>query len=52
MKRLTDQEKIEVVEKYQQGLSSVELGKLYGISHVAILGLLKRRSIKIRTIKK
>jgi len=47
-KRLTDQEKIDVVAKYVAGASSVQLGKEFGISHTAILSMLKRRGVKIK----
>ena len=47
-KRLTDQEKIDVVTKYNAGLSSVQLSKEFGITHTAILSMLKRRGVKIK----
>lgn len=49
--RLTDQQKIDVVTRYQAGDSSVTLGKEYNISYTAILSLLKRRGIIIRNKK-
>ena len=52
IKRLTDIQKIQVVEKYESGLSSVEIGREFGITHVSILSLLKRRGIEIRKQKK
>lgn len=48
MKRLTDQEKIDVVQKYLDGMSSCELSKIYGISDTAILALLGRRGVQKR----
>ena len=36
MKRLTDQQKIEIVEKYKEGSSSIKLSKEYGISKQSI----------------
>lgn len=50
-KRLTDHEKIEVVEKYKAGASSCELAKIYGVQDSSILSLLKRRGIERRTNK-
>jgi hypothetical protein len=47
-KRLKDQERIDLVSKYENGMSSCQLSIEYGITDTAILGLLKRRGIKIR----
>lgn len=46
--RLTDQEKINICQEYQAGSSSVQIGKKYGVTHVSILGILKRRNIATR----
>jgi Mor family transcriptional regulator len=46
--KLTDQEKIEIVQKYQNGQSSVKLSKEYKISRQSILSILKVRGVKIR----
>lgn len=46
--RLTDQQKIDIVEMYKSGRSSVEVGKEFGVTHVAILGILKVRGVEIR----
>ena len=49
--KLTDEQKIEIVAKYKQGKSSVELSVLYGISRQSILSILKKRGVKIRNGK-
>jgi transposase-like protein len=49
--RLTDEQKIEIVKKYQEGFSSVELSKEYGITRQSILSILKIRNIQIRSKK-
>lgn len=49
---LTDQQKIDLVIQYQEGKSSCELAKIYGITDTSILGLLKRRGITRRNNKK
>lgn len=46
--KLTDQNKIDIVERYKNGETSVMLGKDFGVSHVAILGVLKVRGVGIR----
>lgn len=50
-KRLTDQERIDVVRHYENGLSSCQIAEIYGVTYCAILGLLKRRGI-IRRMKR
>ncbi len=50
-KRLTDQEKIDVVAQYKNGMSSCELSKIYGIADTSILALLKRRGVERRSKK-
>ena len=51
MRKLTDQQKIEIVQKYKDGQSSVKLSKEYGISKQSILSILKNREVKIRNGK-
>lgn len=47
-KRLNDQQKIELVEKYNSGeFTCRDLSKQYGITSQAISGLLNRRGIKV-----
>lgn len=50
-KRLTDQDKIDVVAKYKAGMSSCQLAKIYGIQDTSILALLRRRGVERRTKK-
>lgn len=49
--KLTDKQKIEIVEKYNSGESSVKLSKKYGISRQSILSILKKRGVIIRNGK-
>lgn len=51
MRKLTDQQKIDMVNKYNNGDSSVKLSKEYGITTQAILQMLKIRGVKIRNGK-
>lgn len=51
MQKLTDQEKIDIVKKYQEGQSSVKLGKEYGVAKQSILSILKKRKVEIRNGK-
>lgn len=51
MQMLSDKQKIEVVEKYENGCSSVKLAKEYNVTANAILGILKRRGVKIKNNK-
>lgn len=44
--KLTDQNKIDIVKLFKEGLSMRNLGKMFSVSHVAISGILKRRGIK------
>jgi len=46
--RLNDQQKIDIVNSYLAGKRSVELSREYNVSPQAILGVLKRRGIKIK----
>jgi transposase-like protein len=48
MRKLSDEEKIEIVKKYQNGLSSIKLGKEYNVSPRSILSILKIRKITMR----
>lgn len=48
MNKLSKEEIKEVCDSYQKGIGSVILGNKFKVSHVAILGLLKRRNIPIR----
>lgn len=48
MRKTTDQQRIEIVQKYKDGFSSEILGKQYNISSAAIRGLLHRRNVQIR----
>lgn len=49
--KLTDQNKIDIVNKYNNGQSSVMLSKEYGVTTQAILHILKVRGVKIRNGK-
>ena len=51
MRKLTDQDKIDIVNKYNNGDSSVKLSKEYCITTQAILQMLKIRGVKIRNGK-
>jgi len=46
--KLTDQQKIEIVERYQKGESSVSLSREYSITRQSVLSILKIRKIQIR----
>lgn len=46
--RLTDQQKIDIVIKYQNGDSSVKLAKEYKKTRQGILKILKARNVEIR----
>ena len=50
-KRLTDLQKIELVELFKQGKGSKELSAYFGISDVAIRVLLKNRGYKYNMSK-
>lgn len=51
MRKLTDQDKIDIVNKYNSGDSSVKLGKEYNITKQGIIQILKVRGVKIRNGK-
>ena len=51
MRKLTDQDKIDIVNKYNKNSSSVKLSKEYGVTTQAILQILKVRGVKIRNGK-
>lgn len=46
--KLTDQQKIDIVQKYESGKSSVELSKEYNVTRQSILSILRSRNIHIR----
>lgn len=46
--RLSNQQKQEVCIKYERGQNSSQLSQEYGISSVAIIGILRRRGVEIR----
>jgi len=48
MRKLTDEQKIEIVKKYKEGESSLKLSVEYSVSKQAILNILKVRNINIR----
>lgn len=49
MGKLTDEEKIQIVELYSNGESSISLGKKFGIDATNILALLRRRGVPINS---
>jgi Mor family transcriptional regulator len=49
--KLTDQQKIEVVNRYLNGESSPSLAKAFNISRQSILSILKIRKVEIRNGK-
>jgi len=49
---LTEEQKLEVVNEYQSGLSTPHLAKKYGVHSNAIRGILLRRNIKLRSPSK
>jgi intein-encoded DNA endonuclease-like protein len=49
MGKLTDQQKIQVVELYKSGLSSIKLSKIFNLDPVNIIALLRRRNVEIRS---
>lgn len=51
MKKLSDQEKIDIVSRYQQGESMIKLSKFYGIARQSIASILKVRKVEIRNGK-
>lgn len=46
--KLTDQQKIDIVNRYIQGESSLKLAKSYSITKQSVLSILKIRKIEIR----
>lgn len=46
---LTEKEKIEIVKLYQEGLSSVEIGRLFNRAKCTIRQLLIKQGVKLRT---
>lgn len=51
MRKLNDQQKIDIVEKYKLGDSSIKLAKEYNVTKQNILLILKRRDVEIRNGK-
>ena len=51
MRKLSDQQKIDIVSRYLKGESSVKLGKEYGIAKQSVLSILKIRKVEIRNGK-
>ena len=51
MRKLTDQQKIDIVKKYEDGESSVKISKEYNVSRQAIIKILKVRNVSIRNEK-
>ena len=49
-KKLTQEDIKRMIESYQQGQSTIELGDRFGVSSTAIYGLLKRRDIPMRSL--
>lgn len=48
MRKLSDQNKINIVTEYLQGESSLKLGQKYNVSKQAILAILRIRNVEIR----
>lgn len=46
MRKLTDEQKIEIVQKFKSGLSVRQIAKDYSVAHTSILSILKVRGIK------
>jgi hypothetical protein len=47
--KLTPEQKLEAVERYVGGQGATEIAADYGVSNVAILGVLRRRGVQVRT---
>lgn len=50
--KLTDKQKIEIVDRYKNGESSITLSKEFNVSKQSILSILKIRGVEIRNGKK
>jgi hypothetical protein len=50
--RLTDLQKIEICDKYCDGISAYQLAKDYNIANQSVYVLLKRRGVVIRRTRK
>lgn len=48
MRKLSDQQKIEIVNRYVKGESSIKLSKEFNVSKTSILSILKVRNIEMR----
>jgi hypothetical protein len=49
MWKLSPQQKDQIASRYSSGESTIALGEAFGVSHVAISGILHRRGIQMRT---
>lgn len=47
--KLTDQNKIDIVNRYIKGESSVKLGEDFNVTRQAILAILRNRKVEIRS---
>lgn len=43
MRKLTDEQKIEIVQKFKTGTSARKLAKEYSVAHTSIISILKVR---------
>lgn len=51
MRKLSDQEKIDIVSRYVKGESMTKLGQAYGIARQSVTSILKVRKVEIRNGK-
>lgn len=51
-RRFTEEEKIEIIKLYQEGLSTVEIGKLFNRARCTIRQILIKYGVKLRTERK
>ena len=49
--KLTEQQRIDICDKYQEGFSTSELSELYSIAVASIRKLLLKNNVKIRSRK-
>lgn len=47
-RKLDDQQKIDIVQKYKNGESSIKLAKEYSVAKQSILSILRNRNVEIR----
>ena len=52
MRKLTDQNKIDITARYVAGEKSSKLGREFGVSAQAIIGVVKSRGVFKRFVKK